>query len=188
MAISRRAIQSPELPVYLIGTGDITEPISGSLELNSDERLAVSVFLGLIRLDSFILNYRIEPLAKERFKLTGTLRAELSQACVITLEPIAEIVDEAIEVELWPESQMQEEETLSPEKEFSDEQIEEEPPVPIIAGRAELAGFAIEILSTAMEAYPRRENAKFDWTDPASGPDGRALSPFAELEKLKSKN
>jgi hypothetical protein len=34
-----------------------------------------------------------------------------------------------------------------------------------------------------MEAYPRKTDAKFDWQDPLSGPDGRALSPFADLEK-----
>lgn len=188
MSLSGRATQPPELPVHLIETGRITEPISGSLELNGNERHAVAVFLGLVGLDSFILNYRIEPLANERFKLTGTLRAELSQACVITLEPIAESIEESIEIELWPDAQIREEETQSAEKEFFAEQIDEEPPVPIIAGRADLAGFAIEILSTSMEAYPRNENAKFNWKDPASGPDGRALSPFAQLDKLKSKN
>jgi len=188
MAISRRAIRSPELPVHLVETGSITEPVSGTLELNSDERRAVAVFLGLIDLDSFVLDYRIEPLLKGRFKLTGTLRAELSQACVITLEPVPEVVDKPVETELWPESQLQGDDTASEENEFFEEQLPDDPPVPIIAGSADMAGFAIEILSTAMEAYPRRKNASFDWKDPLSGPDGRALSPFADLAKLKSKN
>lgn len=186
MAISRRAIRSPELPVHLVETGSITEPISGTLELNGDERRAVAVFLGLITLDSFVMDYRIEPLANGRFKLTGKIHAELSQACVITLEPVPEIVDEPIETELWPESQMRDEEISRDEDELVGEQIAVEPPVGIIAGRADLAGFAIEILSTSMEAYPRKKDAKFDWRDPVSGPDGRALSPFADLAKLKS--
>jgi hypothetical protein len=186
MAISRRAIRSPELPVHLVETGSITEPISGCLELNGDERRAVAVFLGLITLDSFVMDYRIEPLAKGRFKLTGKLHAELSQACVITLEPVPEIVDEPIEAELWPDSQMRDEEIAPPEDDSVEAQAPEDPPVRIIGGRADLAGFAIEILSTSMEPYPRRKDAKFDWKDPVSGPDGRALSPFADLAKLKS--
>jgi hypothetical protein len=189
MAISQRAIRSPELPVHLIETGGITEPLTGVIELNADERRAVAVFLGLVALESFAMDYRVEPLEKGRFVLTGKLHAELSQACVITLEPVPEIVDEPIEAELWPESQLQDEDAApaDEEKEFFDEQASADPPVPIIAGRADLAGFAIEILSTSMEAYPRRENAKFDWKDPLSGPDGRALKPFADLEKLKPK-
>ena len=188
MAISRRAIRSPELPVHLIETGGITESLSGVIDLNADERRAVAVFLGLVALDSFVMDYRVEPLEKGRFTLTGKLHAELSQACVITLEPVPEIVDEPIEAELWPESQLRDEDAApAPEEEFFDEQAPVDPPVPIIAGRADLAGFAIEILSTLMEAHPRGENAKFDWKDPLSGPDGRALKPFAELEKLKSK-
>lgn len=187
MAISRRAIRSPELPVHMVETGGITEPISGTLELDGDQRRAVAVFLGLIALDAFKMRYRIEPLAKGRFKLTGEFHAELSQACVITLEPVPEIVDETIEAELWPESQLQDDDQLSQDNEFFEDQIPEDPPIPIVAGRADLASYAIEILSTSMESYPRTKNAKFDWKDPASGPDGRALSPFAELAKLKSK-
>jgi hypothetical protein len=183
MAISRRAIGSPELPVHLVDTGSIIEPISGRLELHGGDLRAVAVFLGLISLDSFLMDYSIEPLEHGRFKLTGKLHAELSQACVITLEPVPEIVDEPIETALWPDSQMRDEELSPPEDDDVEPAPLEEPPVRIIGGRADLAGFAIEILSTSMEAYPRKTDAKFDWQDPLSGPDGRALSPFADLEK-----
>ncbi|MBX2805599.1 MAG: hypothetical protein KTR19_06485 [Hyphomicrobiales bacterium] len=188
MAISRGTVRPPELPAHLIETGSITEPISDVFELNSDERRAVEVFLGLVSLKSLILNYRIEPLSQGRMRLTGKFHAEFSQACVITLEPVPEIVDEPIDAELWPEAKIQEEERSFEDAEVTDDAGLKDPPVPIIAGRADLAGFAIEILSTSMEPYPRRNNAKFDWKDPLSGPDGRALSPFAELKKLKSQN
>lgn len=182
-------MQSSKLPVRTIDIGTIIDTHTGHIAFDNEEREAIATLLGLSSLDSLRMDYTITPLANDRFGMSGRFVAELSQPCVVTLEPVSEVIDEAIEAELWPSEQI--EDTGAPEAaedEPAEQALPDEPPIPIVAGKADLAAYAIEILSTTMTAYPRKENVEFDWQDPASGPEGRALGPFAELGKLKTKS
>jgi hypothetical protein len=44
-----------------------------------------------------------------------------------------------------------------------------------------------EIFASAINPYPRKEGAEFDWTDPKTAAEGDNLKPFASLARLKGK-
>lgn len=183
MEPNRKEPPASNLPSRLISVEDITDSVAGHVEFDASERKEILSFMKLEGLDTLRLDYDIMRLDEGRFELNGRIRAQLAQSCVITLEPVAETIDESVMVELLSEERLKAREEA--EIEAGPEAKHDDPPLAIIDDKADVGAFAIEMLANALNPYPRKENAEFDWKDPASGPDGEKLNPFAELGKLK---
>lgn len=115
--------------------------------------------------------------------LTGTLSAKYTQTCVVSLEPIETEAEIPVEIEFWPASRI---EALA---ETADEAASHgllDWPEPIVDGKIELGRPLYETFATAIDPYPRREGASFDWSEPdAEAEPVRPDSPFSALSKLK---
>jgi hypothetical protein len=164
----------------------------GRIEASPSECVDIAVACKIERLTDFSFAYRLQPLSQGRFLLSGNLCANVTQACVITLEPVDERIDEAVSVELWPEDQIAAEENdetvvdnHNTEGHGSDVQLTDlpDPPEPIVNGRFDLGAFAAEELAAAINPYPRKEGAAFSWTDPTDALE--KSGPFAALTKLR---
>jgi hypothetical protein len=171
-------VLSQKIPVTAI-----EEPVEGRIAFSEPGLSRVKAFLGIDSLDRLAIDYRLAPLARGRFSLTGKVEAQLSQLCVVTREAVAEAVDEPLDLECWPQDQMGEVPEI--DHDSSEDAMPDDPPVPIVAGQIDLGALAVEIVASAMNPYPRKDDAAFDWTDPQADP---AISgPFADLAKLKPK-
>jgi hypothetical protein len=169
---------------HLISLRDRRQPIEGLLDFGESERAKLASFLKLESLSDFSFQYRLEPVSGERFHLTGLLSARLTQACVVTLEPVAEQVEEAVDLECWPRDQIKDQ--VEEEQAIGPEELPNDPPVPILGNQIDLGALAAEILASTINPYPRKEGVAFDWEDPKPVDEGKAEGPFAELGKLKS--
>ena len=58
--------------------------------------------LDILSCDALRVSYTLEALEKERFRLSGTIEAGVTQACVVTLEPVPSTISETFSVELYP--------------------------------------------------------------------------------------
>lgn len=168
----------------LVPLGDFAGPISGRIEATPQERVDLAGLFKITSLESFSFDYTLKPAVLDRAELTGRIHAELTQACVLTLEPVSERVDETVSVECWPKEQ------ISAEDASGDDDdplaIPDDPPAPIVNGRIDVGAVGAEILASAINPYPRKNDAEFDWRDSRDA-DGLASGPFAELAKLKPK-
>ncbi len=140
------------------------------------ELAAIAEALELEACSSLHVRYRIRPLRSECYRLTGAIGAEVVQTCVVTLEPVAARIDETFDVEfhheaIAPEIDVELEILTAPEI----EQVEHQS---IAVGR-----IAYETLAAALNPYPRKPGAQFDWSDPKAGT--AADHPFAALRNLK---
>ena len=171
---------------HVVSIEDRDELLEGCLDFGDAERARLAGFLHTESLDRLTFKYLIAPLSEDRFRLTGELSAELVQLCVVTLDPVAERLREAVSLQCWPQEQI---EGLAREaKAIGPEALPEDPPVPILDGRIDLGALAAEIFASAINPYPRKHAAEFDWHDPTLAEPGRPDSPFAGLAKLKSKD
>lgn len=135
--------------------------------------------LGLVSCDSLEFTYTLRPLGEGRYRLRGDLCARVKQACVVTLEPVAARVDEHIDLEFWPSS------LLAPHPSDGEHAIlgSDEPESLGPSGQIETGRIAFEVLAAALDPYPRKDGAAFEWSEESDS--AQKESPFAVLAKLK---
>ena len=168
----------------VVPLGDFAETIGGRIEATAQEREQLAGLFGIESLESFTFDYKLQPAGTDRAQLSGEIHAELTQACILTLEPVRETVDETVSLDCWPQNQIGRKDAAGPQ---ADPQgLPADPPAPIVKGRINVGALAGEILASAINPYPRKDGAEFAWDD-SRYEDGEASGPFAELAKLKSK-
>jgi hypothetical protein len=181
-------VQAQLPPVFSLKVtlGDGDRPIEGDFALEADDRKRIAAFLRIESLESLALDYRLTPAAKNRFRLSGRLRAELTQLCGVTLDPVTESIDEPVDLECWPEKQIA---GIVAEEEVLVRDLPEDPPVAIVNGAVDLGALAVELLASAINPYPRKSGVSFGWEDEKTrDAEGvNKLGPFAGLSKLKPK-
>ncbi|MEJ2123290.1 MAG: YceD family protein [Alphaproteobacteria bacterium] len=164
----------------------------GRVEATPGECAEIASICQIKRLSDFSFTYRLQPLSQGRYLLSGNVCANVTQACVITLEPVDERIDETVSVELWPEDQIPDDEdtersvdnlSTAPCDDDTSTAKLPEIPEPIIRGKIDLGLFAADVLASALNPYPRKEGAVFSWSDPTDTPE--KTGPFAALTKLR---
>lgn len=140
---------------------------------------ALAKKLDMLALRSVTANYRIDRLAGGAYRLHGRVTADGSQACVVTVEPVAAHVDHTFDVEFWPDLP---DAAGGEEKSVLDERDVE----PLEGGAIPVGRIVFETISAGLDPYPRKPGAEFSWADKAP-PEQQNVSPFAALGKLKNK-
>lgn len=110
-------------------------------------------------------------------RVSGQVSATVGQTCVITLEPMENVVDEPIDVIF----------AASPTGNLADEDVAfaaGDPPEILSDGAADLGAVATEFLLLGIDRYPRKPGASF--APPVE--ESTAASPFAVLNKLKDRD
>jgi hypothetical protein len=114
----------------------------------------------------------------EGLRAAGRVTANVTQTCVVSLEPIENTVEEAFDV-LFQPSDVAGAAPAGPAPEEVDDTRE-----PLVNGAADLGAVATQFFLLGIDPYPRKPGAEF------SGPaeDRAAASPFAALERLKGRD
>jgi uncharacterized metal-binding protein YceD (DUF177 family) len=147
--------------------------------VTDDERTAIIALIGLLSLERLEARYRIEAIAGNAYKLTGRVSAAVEQACIISLEPVADTVDADFDVEFWPD--------IKTADNDEDASVLGGPDIePLERGIIPVGRIVYESFAAALDPYPRRPDAEFNWQDPKA-PAPEKASPFAALSKLKDK-
>ena len=183
--MAEHGLPGPVKPPFsrIIAPDQLGSALEGRIEANGAERERLAEFYKIGALASLTLDYSLDPLPSGGYRLTGALKAELTQRCVITLEPVAEVIREDISLEFWAEHRISQTDFHSE----TDDSLESDPPEAIIDGRIDLGHVAAEIFASAINPYPRKAGVEFDWTDPKAASNETDSKPFAALARLKDK-
>jgi uncharacterized metal-binding protein YceD (DUF177 family) len=149
------------------------------LAATAAERAAIAQELGLVSCEAVEVSYTIRALGAGRYRLAGRLRALLTQACVATLEPLPQTIEEEFDVQFWPAGSLPA--TGDVEVEASSVPDVE----PIEHGMIDVGRVVFETLSAALDPYPRKNGASLEWQDAESAEEADAANPFAVLKRLK---
>jgi hypothetical protein len=147
----------------------------------TDELEAVARALGLLACASLQASYAIAPDGTGRYALSGTLRAEVTQACVVTLDPVVSTIEEGFEAAFWPEDD------IPPPRGGVLDLDEAAEPRPIVGGQIAVGRVVFECLAESLDPYPRKPGATLDRQEaaPADTAGGNPESPFAVLANIK---
>jgi uncharacterized metal-binding protein YceD (DUF177 family) len=147
-------------------------------EATPAELAAVAKALGLLGCARLTANYRLRPLGGGRYKLTGQCEADVTQACIVSLEPVPASVTLPIDVEFAPDG-------VAPLPDTDEVEVLTLPDVePIEQGQLHVGRVVYEVLAAGLDPYPRKEGAAFAWEDPKA--ESSTVHPFAVLAKLKT--
>lgn len=130
--------------------------------------------LGLARLDA---TFDLTRHGRDGVRVTGTVSARVRQACVVTLDPVENDIEEDIDLVFVPAREAAATDTPASHEVLADAA---DPPEPLIGGAVDLGAIATEFLILGIDPYPRKPDAAF--AAPSAG-DAPA-HPFAALAAL----
>ncbi|HEY1309717.1 MAG TPA: DUF177 domain-containing protein [Pseudolabrys sp.] len=112
--------------------------------------------------------------------VTGQVSARVGQTCVVTLEPIENAIEEAVDLDFAPAADGAE---PVPKKARKRAPSNNEPPELLIDGMLDLGALATEFLILGIDPYPRKPGAQFA----APKAEDAGEHPFAVLGALKKR-
>ena len=158
--------------------------LAQTIEAGPDERAALAALNRLPGIASLTASFTLRRSGRGGARATGEVHAEVTQVCVVSLEPFAATVDESVDVRFAPAEAA---EAARRAKEDDTELVEvsgEEPPDPIVDGKIDLGALTAEFFALGLDPYPRKPGVAFDPPEEAQGGE---QSPFAALAEPKKK-
>lgn len=154
------------------------------------ERARLAAIDGLEALSQLEADLHVDRRGKAGLRVTGEVRARLTQICVVSLEPFETQTRETIDVVFAPQAESEAAharaaaEIAAALDKASALAEQPDPPDPIIDGRVDLGALCAEFFALSLDPYPRKPGAAFVEPAPAQPGDAPA-SPFEMLQKLK---
>lgn len=148
------------------------------LELVADRqtRAAIAEQAGLDALPRLQASFDVAPHGRGGLRVVGGVSATVGQTCVVTLEPLENEIDEAIDLIFAPAADAP---IVGAEVDLS----AADAPEVLIGGGVDLGEIATEFLILGLDPYPRKPDAIFQ--SPTAGED--SANPFAALAALKKR-
>jgi uncharacterized metal-binding protein YceD (DUF177 family) len=139
------------------------------------ERDAVAALAGLASLPRLEASFDVTRHGRSGLHVVGRVAATVGQTCVVTLDPMQNEVDEAVDLVFVPQPHA-----------ARDEAAEigiplEDAPEALVEGAVDLGAVATEFLILGIDPYPRKPGTLFQ--APAAGDDNG--HPFAALAALR---
>ncbi|MEZ5853988.1 MAG: DUF177 domain-containing protein [Hyphomicrobiaceae bacterium] len=149
---------------------------------DGEERARLAQELDILSVDSLTMSARLTPRSGGRYRLAGKLKAGVTQACVISLDPVPANIACELDIEFVPagaeEAQLKMEATESLLEEQDTDEIE--------PGGINLGRIVYEELATSLDPFPRHPDVALERTE--AGDSEADKGPFAALARLKDQN
>lgn len=164
-------------PVKAVDVGPVGRLIH--VKPSDSERAALAKEFDVVAIKTLTADVSL----KRRGKLViaeGRVKALVTYACIVSLEPFDDNVDQTFQVRLSEE--LPKADHVAPEIDLTLES--EEPPDLILDGTIDAGAIVAEFLSLGLDPFPRKPGAVFaapEQTEPEKG-------PFSKLSQLKSRD
>lgn len=142
------------------------------------QRAAFARYLGVPSVERVEAALKVEPRARRALAVSGRVACDLVQTCVVSLEPVAATIDEAVAIRYVPDAGRQSD---AGEDVLAAEEVDTEP---LEGGAIDVGALIAQTLALGLDPYPRRPGAVFEAG--ADGDDGPApTGAFAGLARLR---
>ena len=156
-----------------------------TIEATEEECRHLARRLGLAAIASLAATVTLEQRKSGKIvAVAGRFEAEVTQTCVVTLEPLPRTVSDSFAIRLAPDPGPEDAAIIDVDP------VTEDEPEPIVGDTVDIGELVAQHLSLALDPYPRAEGASLDAETLAAGrgaDDTVEEGPFAKLAKLKPK-
>jgi hypothetical protein len=147
------------------------------LEASEAVRAALAEPAGVDAVERLVARFDLTRRGRDRLHVSGEVSGTVRQTCVVTLEPIEDQINEAIEVDFAPPA-----ESMDPAAEVDLDAASPGEVEPLIGNSVDIGLLAAEFFILGIDPYPRKPGAAFDAPKTAADP---ADHPFAQLAALQ---
>lgn len=151
------------------------------VEATNTQRAAVSSHFKLESVEKLQVNLLATPM-KGGIEVRGTLRAAITQLCIVTFVPVSQAIEEEF-TRIFLQGSAKEAESPAGSEVFIDLEGDDLPDY-FEESEVDFSELILEILVLAIDTYPRAPDAEVPKTDDEG--DIESSSPFASLKHLKS--
>jgi hypothetical protein len=147
------------------------------VEMHAESRTrdALARAAGLLELGRLDATFDVTRHGRRGLRVTGTVSASVRQACVVTLDPVDNEVEEAVDLIFAPGH-----DAAGAAAVFPDGTVDVSAPEPLVDGVVDLGAVATEFLMLGIDPYPRKPGVVFAL--PTA--EGASDHPFAALAAL----
>ena len=146
------------------------------LVADASVRAAVAKVAGLRDLPRFEATFDVIRRGAGGLHVIGSVSATVGQNCVVTLEPLANEVEETIDLVFDPAQTV----AVAADTEGQQHGVKWDDPEPLVGGVVDLGALASEFLILGLDPYPRKPGAIFEPPQDVNRDQG----PFAALGRL----
>ena len=172
----RRHSDSQEFSRFIEADSVGARPVERQISANPEERAALAQRFDLQAIDRLEADFTLRRAGNGVIHVKGTVRGEVVQSCVVTLEPVPARIEAEFAADF----------AAAADGPAEDEEIDFEtadPPEAIRNGHIDLGELAAEHLSLALDPYPRAPGAQLPQGSEAAEPAERPVNPFSILKK-----
>lgn len=144
------------------------------------ERAAIAAAFGLLDLRALSAEIELFRGRKDAVTIEGRVTAEITQACVVTLDPVDQSIDEPFALRLVPNEEAPAVSTTGGE--IVVDALGDDPPDAYSGDRLDFGAIVLEHFALAIDPYPRAPGAELPG---AANDTPEDESPFAALAALK---
>ena len=150
--------------------------VEKTIEADEAERAALAKLNGLPGIARLTAKFVLKRAGRGGVRVRGEVHAEVTQSCVVSLEPVDATIDEPVDVRFATpvgESASRRGPPISAAEAEAFAIGDEDQPDPIVDGKIDLGALAAEFMVLALDPYPRKPGV--DFAPPA------ADTPFSGL-------
>lgn len=149
-----------------------------AIDATPDERAAMAGVFGIPAVESLSGRLSVTPWRGRGLAVKGEVEARVVQTCVVTTDPVHNLVHEDVEVYFAPKRGRRTADQTAPNAEVPDADMED-----LVDERIDVGGLAAEHIALGLEPYPRKPGVEFESGRPTE--NDREESPFAVLSALR---
>jgi Large ribosomal RNA subunit accumulation protein YceD len=157
------------------------EGLTMRVEADPAERAALAAFNNLPGIGRLVATFDLRPGAGGIVEVSGEIAADVTQTCVVTLEPFAARLVEPVNLRFAPPPAAPARRGATGGERDEPTFEQKEPPDLIVDGAIDIGAVAAEFLTLGLDPYPRKPGVSFE----PSGQDQKDASPFSELDGPK---
>ncbi len=150
------------------------------IDATPDERVVLADYLGVPSVEAMSARLTLSHWRGRGLAVRGTVRAQVTQPCVVTLEPVESAIDEEVETFFVPDVAPRLSGTMAEAAEVPDIDVE-----PLINERVDIGALICEHLAIGLDPYPRKQGVAF----PSEGDnedEEEKSGAFAALASLRA--
>jgi uncharacterized metal-binding protein YceD (DUF177 family) len=165
-----------------VRVSDLHGPTTITFAVTLEERTALAAAYDLLAVAGLSVQVTLTPELSGAINVVGRVTADITQPCVVTLDPVAQHIDEPFTVRFVRPGSPELPPPVRPHEELVVEPGAPDPPEVLSGSSIDVGALAEEAFVLAIDPYPRSPGAVLS---EAAHDSVQADSPFAVLADLK---